>query len=65
MADYKSREELEHQAMDAVAQQKAEEDKEHYVERPKAHRILAWILICAVIVGVILYYFWIAKAGKL
>ena len=35
------------------------EDPE-YVERPRSARILAWILLTIVIIGVILYYLWIA-----
>ena len=35
------------------------EDPE-YVERPKSQRVLAWILVVLVIIGVILYYLWIA-----
>lgn len=31
-----------------------------YVERPKSTRILAWILLVIVIIGIILYYLWIA-----
>ena len=53
----RNREELEHQAMEAAA---AQEKKEEYVERPIGHRILAWVLIGVVIVGVIFSYCWIS-----
>ena len=39
----------------------APDPKEPYVERPLSQRIFAWILAGVVIVGVILYYYWIAK----
>ena len=63
MNEYSNREELEHAAMEAMEKQQQEENREPYVERPKSHRILAWALLGAVIVGVLLYYFWIAKGG--
>ena len=53
-----NREELEHQAMEAAAQQ--EQEKNEYVERPRSHRVLAWILVGVMIVGVLLYYGWIS-----
>ncbi len=53
-----NREELEHQAMEAAARQ--EEEKDKYVERPRGQRILAWVLLGAVVVGVLLYYGWIS-----
>ncbi len=65
MAEYKSREALEHDAMAAAEKQEAEQNKEPYVERSKGIRVLAWVLFALVIIGVILYYFWIARAGKL
>ena len=39
--------------------------KEPYVERPKGQRIFAWVLFGIIIAGVLLYYFWIAKGGRL
>ena len=39
--------------------------QEPYVERPRGQRVFAWILAGIVILGVILYYFWIARGGKL
>ena len=51
-------EELEHQAMEEIARQ--QEEKPEYVERPKSHRILAWILVGVMVVGVLLYYGWIS-----
>ena len=65
MALYKSREELEHDAMAAAEKQEAEENKEPYVERSKGIRALAWVLFALVVIGVILYYFWIARGGRL
>lgn len=63
MAHYQSPEELEHAAMEAI--EKQEQEKEPYVERSKGVRIFAWVLLALVVIGVLLYYFWIAKAGKL
>ncbi len=37
---------------------------EKYVERPKEQRILAWALFGVVVLGVILYYCWIAGILK-
>ena len=65
MKEYTSSEELEHASREAMEAQQAEESKEPYVERPKSQRILAWVLLGAVIVGVLLYYFWISKGGFL
>ena len=53
-----NREELEHQAMEAMAQQ--QEEKQDYVERPKSHRVLAWILAGLMVLGVAFYYCWIS-----
>jgi hypothetical protein len=53
-----NREELEHQAMEAIAKQ--EEEKPEYVERPRSHRVLAWILVGVMVIGVLLYYGWIS-----
>ena len=52
-----NREELEHQAMEAIAEQ---EKKNEYVERPKSHRILAWVLVGAMLLGIAFYYCWIS-----
>ena len=43
----------------------AHDPGEPYVERPKGQRIFAWVLAGIVILGVIFYYFWIARGGKL
>lgn len=56
-----SRETLEHQAIEEL---NAQTQKQEYVERPKSQRILAWILACVVIVGVLLYFGWIAGILK-
>ena len=52
-----NREELEHEAAEAIARQ---EEASKYVERPKSHRVLAWILVVLVIIGVFLSYAWIS-----
>ena len=65
MSEYKNREELEHEAMEALDRQQAEAERGEYVERPKSQRVLAWVLAGIVIAGVILYYFWIFKGGVL
>ena len=52
-----NREELEHQAMEAVARQ---QEKQEYVERPRNHRVLAWVLLVLVVLGVAFYYCWIS-----
>lgn len=52
-----NREELEHQALEALGAQEAQSE---YVERPRSHRILAWILVVIMAVGVLLYYGWIS-----
>ena len=33
---------------------------EHYTERPKSQRILAWVLIALMVLGIVAYYYWIA-----
>ena len=62
-----NREELEHAARDAMDKQEQaqEQQQEPYVERPKSLRIFAWILFGILMVGIALYYFWIAKGGRL
>ena len=49
----------------AVPNALASDPKEPYVERPKGQRIFAWVLFGIIIAGVLLYYFWIAKGGRL
>ncbi len=61
MNEQMNREELEHLAMDQQAKQENEEAKEPYVERPRWHRVFAWILAGVMVVGVLLYYYWIAR----
>ncbi len=56
-----SREALEHLALE---EQNAQSEKQEYVERPKFQRILAWILTGVVVVGVLLYFAWIAGILK-
>ncbi len=53
-----NREELEHQAIHET--EKQNQEPAPYVERPRSQRILAWILAGLVIVGVLLYFGWIA-----
>ena len=62
-----SKEELEHLASESAkaAEEQEQAQKEVYVERPKAHRILAWVLFVLLVIGIILYYFWIFKGGQL
>ena len=46
-----------------LAEQEArvpERDDPEYVERPKSTRVLAMVLAIIMIIGVILYYLWIA-----
>lgn len=52
-----NREELEYQAQEEL---KKQEETTEYVERPKSHRVLAWILAGVMVVGVLLYFAWIA-----
>ena len=62
MTEYEpNREELEHQAMEAIAQQ---QEKQEYVERPRSHRVLAWILAVLMVLGVAFYYCWISGIFK-
>ncbi len=65
MSEPYNREELEHAARAAMDQQEEEANKEPYVERPKSLRIFAWVLFGILLVGIALYYFWIAKGGLL
>ncbi len=53
-----NRESLENLARENETQQEAQ--TEAYVERPKSQRILAWVLLVLVVLGVLLYYGWIA-----
>ncbi len=53
-----SRETLEHQALAELEKQNTQSTP--YVERPRSQRILAWILAGIVVVGVLLYFGWIA-----
>ncbi len=65
MNEFNNREELEHAAREAMEKQEQEENQEPYAERPKSLRILAWVLFGVLLVGIALYYFWIAKGGFL
>ena len=56
-----NQEELEHKALQELENQT---EKSEYVERPKGQRILAWVLAGVVIVGVLLYFGWIAGILK-
>jgi len=44
-----------------LPQQEPQQEPEPYVERPRSQRIFAWILFVIVVIGVILWYYWIAK----
>lgn len=53
-----NREELTHLADEEI--EKRENQPAPYVERPKSHRVMAWILTGLIVAGVLLYYAWIA-----
>ena len=58
MDELKTSEEL----LDEEEQESTQDQpKEPYVERPRSQRILAWVLLVLVVIGVILWYYWIAK----
>ena len=61
MNEHLNRDELEHLAMQEQEKQEREAEKEPYVERPKWHRVFAWILAVIMVIGVLLYYYWIAR----
>ena len=44
----------------AEAEPLSEPEASVYVERPRGTRIFAWVLLVLVVIGVILYYLWIA-----
>ncbi|MBO4212155.1 MAG: hypothetical protein J5878_05830 [Oscillospiraceae bacterium] len=56
-----SREALEFQAL---KEQTAQTEKQEYVERPRAQRILALMLAVLVMLGVLLYFAWISGILK-
>ncbi len=35
-----------------------EESEQHYTERPKSQRILAWILLAIMVIGIFFYCYW-------
>lgn len=35
-----------------------EESESHYTERPKSQRILAWILVVLMVIGIFFYCYW-------
>ena len=52
--NYLSTEDLDH-----ISELQAKKDAEsHYTERPRFHRILAWICFGIVAVGIVLYCYW-------
>lgn len=54
-------EELEQEAPEAQELENQQETQAApYVERPKSQRVLAWVLLVLVVLGVLLYYGWIA-----
>ena len=56
--DEMNRESLENLARENENQLEAQ--AEPYVERPRSQRMLAWVLLALVVLGVLLYYGWIA-----
>lgn len=61
MDELKNTDELvEEEALEQPKEPQAQEP-EPYVERPRGQRILAWVLLVIVVIGVILWYYWIAK----
>lgn len=57
-----NREELTHLADEEI--EKQEQQPTPYVERPRSHRVLAWILTGVMVVGVLLYVAWLAGILK-
>ena len=57
-----SREELEQAALEALQEREAQ--SQPYVERPRSQRVLAWILVGVMVLGVALYYGWISGILK-
>ena len=45
--------------LDRISELQAKLDAErHYTERPKSQRVLAWILLGIVLVGIFFYCYW-------
>ena len=51
---------LELQAPEEAPEAQQVLQSEGYTERPRSHRVLAWVLAGLMILGVILYFGWIA-----
>jgi len=46
--------------LDSISRLQAQKDsQEHYTERPKSHRILAWICCGIVVIGFLLMCYWL------
>ena len=51
---------LTQEEIEIVDELQAKKDAEtHYTERPRSHRIMAWILLALTVLGIALYYYWI------
>ncbi len=61
VSDTNNRQELEYTAAER-AQQQAEEEQQSYTPRPTGQRVIAWILALVLILGVVLYYYWIIRS---
>ena len=45
--------------LNKISEMQAEkESQETYTERPRSHRILAWICIAVMVVGIFFYCYW-------
>ena len=44
-----------------LPEEEPKQETEPCVERPRSQRILAWVLFVIFIIGVIFWYYWIAK----
>jgi len=46
--------------LDKISELQAKKDsEEHYTERPRFQRILAWTLLAVVVIGIGLYCYWL------
>ena len=45
--------------LEKISQLRMQEDLEsHYTERPRSQRILAWILLIIMVIGIFFYCYW-------
>ena len=50
---------LEKEDLDSISELQAQKDAaEHYTERPKSQRVLAWICLGLLAVGIFFYCYW-------